>query len=554
MINNLSERSYGFIEQHWPLPCYSTIYAATKNDVKNIEQNILNPDRVRSIITKGIKQLYDSKKCTDKIDCTLAVDAIATVPQTISAVKQEIGAVAVSGLEKQKRIQTQEKKSQNDVNSESESLQPETQLNNVFICYLEPLDTTFPCIPIHLIINDSGQTNKDVANEIVKIINIVQESKYVRIVNFSSDGDRGEQPKYNKLMAELLDKSGKTLDLDILLEKFKPDFKDFMYCCTDFLHFIKVVRRRFLLYKISLLVNSTQFISDPSLFVEVLGNGPEVTDESDVGKMRDIYAIKLFSPSNLIALFEHGFDTTALIFMPFVFWTEAQLNPLYDIEARIWLLTAAYNITVRFYHNFCQPHKLAHINEINSASAQFLSFLPETHLNRLIVTLFSTIALLKSQNYSNFGLDRLGTHPLENFNGYIRVNSRSKDYISSIVSLVSRAHLMKDFQRQFGKELKMRGRCNAGGLCLTKAFGIITIPDVDPDSFVASFITFCGIKDSIIQPDGLIDPEPMLAVMQWISIADAAQTKAEYQLLNLKIPRKLANNAIMTRNIQLSQK
>ncbi|EAX92441.1 hypothetical protein TVAG_327500 [Trichomonas vaginalis G3] len=273
--------------------------------------------------------------------------------------------------------------------------------------------------------------------------------------------------------------------------------------------------------------------------------------------MRDIYAILFFSVTNLLTLYENGCMAEALAFLPFTCWLEAQLNPAIDLNSRLWLLRTAFDLTVRFYKLTKTDGWLPEIKMTGRGKPHFVTIIQEAHFQRLIGSLFTTINLLVTEAVTeripSFGLDRLGTHPLENFNGYIRVNSLHKDYCRDVVSLIARAHIMKKFEIELGKVLKIRGRYNTGGVHLNDCFNLFEPPECTSEEFLNSFVAEAQIDDAVLITSPPQSQQPLFAAIEWFSITNAQQLKAEYQLLRLKIPRKLANSEIYTRNIQTNK-
>lgn len=209
VIHNLSPRSYNFMQLHWPVPVFSVIYEFTKDNITNLEKNLLDGNHIRRIIEDAYSHCLKAYKYGDRLKVSLAVDAIALVPESLDSVKKSIGAVPTEGLESQMRVQKIEKqeaaksddknknsedttKSDNEEDDEFEKEQKKKRrLNNMFICYLEPFDANYPCVPIHLIISNSGEANEDIRKEIQQLIKILRGSAYVTLVNFTTDGDQG---------------------------------------------------------------------------------------------------------------------------------------------------------------------------------------------------------------------------------------------------------------------------------------------------------------------------------------------------------------------------
>ena len=88
---------------------------------------------------------------------------------------------------------------------------------------------------------------------------------------------------------------------------------------------------------------------DFKLLKNLLGKGPEVVDCSHIGKMRDVYPLKLFTLRNINTLIEKFTDcdnfeekknvaTCIICFLPCVLWLNATTNKIFSPNCRVFLL------------------------------------------------------------------------------------------------------------------------------------------------------------------------------------------------------------------------
>lgn len=69
----------------------------------------------------------------------------------------------------------------------------------------------------------------------------------------------------------------------------------------------------------------------------------------------------------------------------------------------------------------------------------------------------------------------MGTHPLENYNSYLRINSYSQDTISNAQRLCEKANLMKTIEHNLGLLTNHRGRVNFGGIVISNTLNLVTV-------------------------------------------------------------------------------
>ena len=179
-----------------------------------------------------------------------------------------------------------------------------------------------------------------------------------------------------------------------------------------------------------------------------------------------------FSFENLANLILANQYDAALVVMPFVCIVNATTNSALSVNSSIKLLEIAYEFIRKLVSILNIPHnKWKKTEQKRGEKVDFLTVLPKTLLRRLVPTLVSLIFNLKMfvrinvENYiegipenvvktfremKDFGIVRLTTHPEENFNGFLREASKAQDKVATIMRIVARSNITKNFLVKHG--------------------------------------------------------------------------------------------------------
>ena len=132
--------------------------------------------------------------------------------------------------------------------------------------------------------------------------------------------------------------------------------------------------------------------------------------------MKDIYCLQIFNITNFFTLFELQKYSEALFIIPYAIWTEVIRNPNLTPQARLDMLTLAFDIFLNFKLKI--PDLMEGVTQKSANSILFFS-----SGTSLISILNSILALAREIifNSSDLAIDRLGTHCLECFFGRTRL-------------------------------------------------------------------------------------------------------------------------------------
>ena len=621
IINSQCPSAYETVRTTLPLPCYNTINTALRKTVMQTECSLLD--------LKYVSKLSDtflSKYTESTIKATLAVDALVVALSTLEILKKQYASESpslvrayntqvvfkdmVKGVfndqpctEKEKS-ELEEQKESDDKHDDAMKEQ-EKPLNNVFVFYVEPINPEIPCYPVHVYLQSGGSANEVVRTITEHVVAQVQQSGKCIITDISTDGDTGHQEEYQRALLALLSVSPE-LDIDVLVDALGK-FKFPTLAAADMLHFLKTMRTRTLLNMLTLFPDHLSVLFSFADLGSIFGNGHEINDVSQLGKMRDVYPVLFYSLKNLNILIKDNMLSAVVMFMPWSLWITATMNTGLTVEARIFLLKVCYEF-VRRYYNIMSSNKKweKDVGSINRNKA-FLTIQSKSVLERLIPTLVVIISELENfkrvddafndwkikednlkkakdvyeinacktecenakRNFNeiakyygypenmkpDFAFDRIGTHPLENFNGNIRDTAHSNDTLSSTSHIVAKAHVQKLLKNELGIPNVRKKRINAGGIRLSESKNCIGMPKttINPSVLVDSIFALAeaGTEETIL--NFVFSDE---AINEFFNYLKECETISDAKNCNPKfnVPIAARNSGINTRNIMYSAK
>ena len=150
---------------------------------------------------------------------------------------------------------------------------------------------------------------------------------------------------------------------------------------------------------------------------------------------------------------------------------------------------------------------------------------------------------------SDFGIERYGTHPLENFNGFIREQSNSKDNPMSVQTICAKSQIAKNVSIDLEISTKKRNRANAGGLKASEFLGIAGCTNFDPATIADTMYAWCGVVNNLTILTGNIDDKALSDFFNYIIETNIISKLAFIQKIRLNDPSKASNSRINARNV-----
>ena len=199
---------------------------------------------------------------------------------------------------------------------------------------------------------------------------------------------------YQKALLTLLSISPE-LDIDVLVDALGK-LKMPTLAAADMLHFLKTMRTRTLLNVLTLFPDHLSVLFSFAELGSIFGKGHEISDVSQLGKMRDVYPILFYSLKNLNILIKDNLLSAVVMFMPWTLWITATMNTGLTVQARIFLLKVCFEFIKRYYNIMASNKKWdKDVGSINR-NKTFLTILSKSVLERLIPTLVVIISELEN--------------------------------------------------------------------------------------------------------------------------------------------------------------
>lgn len=321
------------------------------------------------------------------------------------------------------------------------------QCTDCFAFLVMPLNPTIPTFVVHLCPHTSGSMKEGI-NYCTKVVEVLHQKSNIRIRSIATDGDRAYMKFQENIFWSYFDDIQLSLD-EICTHLFCKENPE-LWWIGDLLHALKCQRCR-LEKHLFLVPGHTIHCSTLNLKLN-LRNALTEAKMRGVHKMNDVFAIELFSMDNLIRLLsvpatDIDFDEIEYL-MPFVLWYYAISVDDLSRRVRLDLLAIAFRIFVRWASiRIPEPpadgvHFLSH-NQIFGFTEGLTMFFTEApdlarYMNT-IVFVYQTI-----RGLDDVALNRLGTHPVENFFGLVRVTCHYTHTWDRILSAVAKASISAD--------------------------------------------------------------------------------------------------------------
>lgn len=328
--------------------------------------------------------------------------------------------------------------------------------NNLFIFLGMPLNFDASNVALHAIPHTNGSAGEKIRTKVKEVIEGV--NNHIRVSYVITDGDYG----YNEFDDVFFDFwFNVNLTTDQMIERAEKYCAENIVYIRDIIHLAKNLRAWLLNDKkiiITSPIDSTK-TAKPSEIRNVIKIGDALDDLSHIGKMKDRYAITLFSLQVLAKCFDNNLSSEFLFLLPLSFVFEAIRNEKFDQETRLNMLRLSLEVVITLIRN-CKIYNLgnqipATEDDDNSTTTHYFATL--WHLKNMASAIMVFIIELHKNPFLNFS--HLTTLTEEHFNGLIRTMCHYKfDYFSTvhIIAKLNNLLLLKD-ENKFPSHPKRRG-------------------------------------------------------------------------------------------------
>ena len=378
-----------------------------------------------------------------------------------------------------------------------------------YVIQLQPLERGIPCLAINIASIGKKEsacelTQSDIKNRFKKIIDIINkdEKKAFSIIYKSTDADQSTDAWHQTFFENVLIKGKLLENIDVAAKNL--DFR-YVIPISDMLHILKSGRAHLINHALKLRVERE--ILNIDRIKAILGIGPALDDLNHWAKMSDAYAIALFQFKSFIKLIDSIAGDEALYLAPFTFLNEAIRSTELSIQDRIMLLQCATNIFLWNYMNVITNKDTKWKAEFSSTCEGTLFGTP-IFLMRCINLCFGIAVALRRM--PNCPLDRIGTHVLENYFGFIRVASLNDHSPERMKIHASRSIVLQQCLENLKISIKHNMRENTGGtqikneMVIENKFQNITAKELS-DALINNSVEYkSNIKDAFKNYENVI--------------------------------------------------
>ena len=403
LVRSLGAKAYERIRSVVTLPGKSTLQRHFGGPMHAWKEALLNTNKLHAICDL-FRRLHDLDKETS-IEAVLGIDAMSMEPVTSETGECPLGS------------------------------------NNVFLFYLMPLQCHLKSVAIHLMPRPKGNAGPDVIAR-AKELKMILRDKGIHVRYLATDGDSGYKGLYDEMLKQWWPcYVSRGLDgVSTQLEECECPI------LGDLLHLMKNARARLIGNAITICLDgSFSFTADD--MNRVLKLGLSLTDKSSKGKMRDRYALEVFSLESFERLVEAKQWSMAFFVLPYALWSAAVRYSGVSTQMRREILNLVFEIFVYHMNNIDHLDHVTVSQNRTECRAQYCC--SRTHCIRILNTLVSKLTEL-TRSPANIALGRMGTHSLECQFGTIRLLCHNKHTWKMIVRAFAKLTIIRDVGSVFG--------------------------------------------------------------------------------------------------------
>jgi hypothetical protein len=324
----------------------------------------------------------------------------------------------------------------------------------LFVIFLQPLHPNLKCSPLLVLQSKSGIGDVRIQAEIERVLQIARAA--ISRVFVASDGD----PSYNNRHAEFMKFWTKQYEKSGLDSVFTELIQySGVFPLSDLLHLGKNFRNRLLKYELTFCSGRFSTSINHQRLRQILGYGPPLNDMTATGKMRDFYPLVIMRLENVIALMEQNAHAEAVALLPLSFCFNAIRLETITTQTRFDMLCISFMLVWELLKaRTSAAHQCPEKSAPGAQTTLFTSQWTTRFLNTVLILLFAL------QNYDRLALDRLGTHPLENFFGSVRLGVHEINTADQMIRKIAQTDVVREADWALGLEESIRSRVNLAGV------------------------------------------------------------------------------------------
>ena len=341
----------------------------------------------------------------------------------------------------------------------------DVKAKHFFAFLLQPLDWRLPIMALHLSKSEAGHFSLNEYQDLLTLITKINSHPHFEIHFVSADGEQALSKLHSAIYERYKEKIKEVLDGTLSISDFCKFVceKCRIIAVLDMLHGVKTGRSKLLQNTIKLgnncdLISAESLSVDLGMFDQVLG------DQTAWGKMRDIYPLKLFNTRNAITLFEKNKTSAGFYVTIYSLIIETFRNIYLDRELRLKLADFCLIILLSLLKSCDKLPEETGFRVQSRSNNKYSWFNDKSGIIKLSNTLISLCICLRNEVFCNhFGLERLSSHPVENFFGQFRNHYCGQYKTNFAFSFAVRAAISLEFESKLSVIFTIPKRENFAG-------------------------------------------------------------------------------------------
>jgi hypothetical protein len=338
---------------------------------------------------------------------------------------------------------------------------PAADSEYMFVLYVQPLDRRYRCFPVHVMPHPSGRATEEVHDAIDRACEaLTNRGLHVKFV--CADGDQGynhsHQAFFEQWYEQFLEGG---LAAAAAFAGGQPKFP-----VGDYLHLWKTLCSKVKNHPVVLSPDCLASWVKVEELESLLHLGTVLTDKSSVGRMRDSYALKLFSLSNCIRCLDADAYNEFVYLLPFALQEEVVRNPDLSREDRLMRAILAFKFLMHLFDLSSLPPAEGVKQRFRSGETTAVTFAEDSGWSRILNSALALVVFTIEAD-EHWSFSRMGSHCLENFFGLVRRSSLGDDRAVTAMRIIVKATIVAEIMHDLGIDVHHRGRDNVGGVVIS---------------------------------------------------------------------------------------
>jgi hypothetical protein len=370
---------------------------------------------------------------------------------------------------------------------------PTKKSDYAFVVFVQPLDRRYRCFPLHVKRKEgSGNATAEVRKAVSAVCEAL--SRHGIVVKYkSADGDKGHNEAHAEFFHEWypLFEAGGDQGLKAAIDYVA---KATNVPVGDPLHMWKNWCNKVKNHPVVLCPDSLANAVRCEDLQALLRLGKVLTDRSPTGKMRDAYALKLFSLTNCAKCIDNKHMMELMYLLPWALQEEVIRSPNLPRQDRLEKAILSFKLLHHFYRlSTFEPAEHVGQRWREESAIEAITFAEDSEWPRILNSSLALIEFVLSAE-PHWSFARIGTHCLENFFGFVRRNSLGDDRFAPTIRIITKSTMVYQMMHELGLDIKHSGRDNIGGTVIKESAENLSFNEEAPEIFFQSLIHIARLE------------------------------------------------------------